>query len=147
MISDLDHITSRWKYASPGNAILLCTDDVFTRLDIKNAEVLIHYYIPTQSKYDFNYRFSFAMDNFLPEIEDHPRPESFVLVTDEFKNSLLGIVLLMERLGYTISEELKTEAIMLYCDKQVDKKDFRLCDQIKVLLFITVTFRLLITVF
>lgn len=51
VISDLDSLTNRWENATPGSAILVCTDDVLIRLNIRNAQTLIHYYIPEQSKY------------------------------------------------------------------------------------------------
>lgn len=73
------------------------------------------------------------MGNFHPENPEVPRPESFILMTEEFENSLLGIIRLIERFGYTIQDELRMKAILSYCEKQADKTDLPLCHHMKVL--------------
>ena len=125
-------LTHKWNVAHSGSAILICTDDVLARLDIKNAQTLIHYYIPHHSKYDFSYRLSFAMDNFVSNSLDDERPETHLLITKEFSNSLLTIVRFMQRFGHVVSDELATEAILNYCGKEVRKKSLPICSTLKV---------------
>lgn len=132
VVSDLNLLTQRWNDAQPGSAVLVCTDDVLARLDIRNAETLIHYYIPHHSKYDFSYRLSFAMDNFFKSSSDTERPETHLLITKEFNNSLLTIVRFMQRFGLAVSDELATEAILSFCGKEVRKKSLPICNTLKV---------------
>jgi hypothetical protein len=132
IVSDLDFTTQRWNHAQPGSAILICTDDVLERLNIKNAQTLIHYFIPHHSKYDFSYRLSFAMDNFQLRASEADRPETHLLITKEFNNSLLTIVRLMQRFGHVVPSELATEAILSFCGKEVRKRSLPLCGTLKV---------------
>ena len=105
------------------------------RLNIKNAQTLIHYYFP-RSKNDFNVRFSFALDRLKPiELEDE-RPVSHLLITEEFKNALLTIVRLMPRFGHVVSEDLKKEAMLSYCDIEFSKTQLPLCIELKVYVLI-----------
>lgn len=131
-MSDLDFVSKRWSYSQPGSAILICTDDVLERLDIKNAHTLIHYFIPHHSKYNFSYRLSFALDNFLRESCAVIKPETYLLITKEFNNSLLTIVRFMQRFGHSVSDELATEAILSFCGKEVRKKNLPFCETLKV---------------
>lgn len=125
-------MTLRWKNSQPGSAILICTDDVLERLDIKDAQTLIHYFIPHHSKYDFSYRLSFAMDNFTLHSSEAEKPETHLLITKEFNNSLLTIVRFMQRFGHRVPDELATEAILSYCEKEIRKKHLPLCASLKV---------------
>ncbi|XP_032782601.2 putative ATP-dependent RNA helicase TDRD12 isoform X1 [Daphnia magna] len=131
IVSDLDFITQRWNHVQKGSAILICTDDVLERLDIKNAQTLIHYFIPHHSKYDFSYRLSFAMDNFHLKATEADKPETHLLITKEFNNSLLTIVRFMQRFGHVVSDELATEAILSFCGKEVRKRNLPLCENLK----------------
>ncbi|XP_057379935.1 putative ATP-dependent RNA helicase TDRD12 isoform X2 [Daphnia carinata] len=131
IVSDLDFITQRWNHAREGSAILICTDDVLERLNIKNAQTLIHYFIPHHSKYDFSYRLSFAMDNFHLKATEADKPETHLLITKEFNNSLLTIVRFMQRFGHVVSDELATEAILSFCGKEVRKRNLPLCENLK----------------
>ena len=101
------------------------------RLNIKNAETLIHFFIPTHSKYDFSLRFSFALDRL--KSGEGQRPVSHLLITDEFKNSLLTIVKIMPRFGHPVPDDLKTDAMLSYCDKEFSKTQLPLCIELKVL--------------
>lgn len=116
--------------------VLICTDDILIRLGIKNADTLIHYYIPHQSQYDFSYRLSFCLDKFKCYSEDNmsqpEKPESHLLITKEFNNSLLTVVRYMQRFGLEVSDELATEAILSYCGREIQKKDLPLCLTLKV---------------
>ena len=104
------------------------------RLNIKNAQTLIHYFIPTHSKYDFSLRFSFSLDR-LKSIElESERPVSHLLITEEFKNALLTIVRIMPRFGHVVSEDLKKEAMLSYCDIEFSKTQLPLCIELKVLI-------------
>lgn len=134
IVSDLDFITQRWNHVQKGSAILICTDDVLERLDIKNAQTLIHYFIPHHSKYDFSYRLSFAMDNFHLKATEADKPETHLLITKEFNNSLLTIVRFMQRFGHVVSDELATEAILSFCGKEVRKRNLPLCENLKVVI-------------
>lgn len=131
-MSDFDYLIRRWNYAKSGSAVLICTDDVLERIDIKNAQTLIHYFIPHHSKYDFSYRLSFAMDNFKLGSSEAEKPETHLLITKEFNNSLLTIVRFMQRFGHAVSDELATEAILSFCGKEVRKKSLPLCETLKV---------------
>lgn len=133
IISDLDYLTSKWNNSEPGSSILICTDDVLERLDIKNAQTLIHYYIPHHSKYDFSYRLSFAMGCYKLNASDAERPETHLMLTKEFNNSLLTIVRFMHRFGYKVSDQLATDAILSYCGKEARKKNLPLCEILKVI--------------
>lgn len=134
----MDFLTKRWDYAQPGSAILICTDDVLERIAIKNAQTLIHYFIPHHSKYDFSYRLSFAMDNFMLGSTDVEKPETHLLITKEFNNSLLTIVRFMQRFGHSVSDELATEAILSFCGREVRKKSLPLCETLKVNSFLKI---------
>ena len=119
-----------WIECSP--AVLVCTDDILIRLNIKDADTLIHYFIPHHSQYDFNYRLSFCLDKFKCLSDGDRRAESHLLITKEFHNSLLTIVRLMQRFGMPVPDQLATEAILSYCGKEMKKKDFPLCHTLKV---------------
>ena len=103
------------------------------RLNIKNAQTLIHYFIPTHSKYDFSLRFSFALDRLKSLELEGERPVSHLLITEEFKKALLTIVRIMPRFGHVVPEDLKKEAMLSYCDKEFSKTQLPLCIELKVI--------------
>ena len=129
--TNFERIEQMW-IESPA-MILICTDDVLIRLNIRDADTLIHYYVPHQSQYDFSYRLSFCLDKFkCPSEENLTKPESHVLITKEFSNSLLTIVRFMQRFGLEVPDKLVTEAILSYCGREMKKKDIPLCFTLKV---------------
>lgn len=134
-VADLDSVNDRWKSVRNSFLILLCTDDILERLNIQNAEILIHYYMPDQSKYNFGYRLSFAMDHFHQRSSESDKPESHLLLTKKFHSSLLTVVRLMRRFGQKVPEDMETDALLAYYNKEVRKRDQQLCDKLKVSIF------------
>ena len=129
LVFDLDFVAQRWKQ---GRAVLLCTDDVVERLNIRDATTLIHYYIPQHSKYDFTYRFSLSLDKLSAEgVDEEDKPESYLLITEEFNNALLSIVRFMQRFGLPVPDDLITEAVFSFCNKEMNKRDNVLCPFLK----------------
>ena len=129
--TNFDYMEQIWIESSA--VILICTDDILVRLNIQDADTLIHYYIPHQSLYDFSYRLSFCLHKFKCHSEESfSRPESHLLITKEFHNSLLTIVRFMKRFDLEVPDQLAIEAILSYCGKEIKKKDLPLCLTLKV---------------
>ena len=133
-MSDLDLVAHRWESAPLGSAILLCTDDVVMRLNIRNAQTLIHYFFPQHSKYEFNFRMSCAMNRLTSDTPESEKPESHLLITKEFENALLTIARFLKCLGQEVPEDLSNAAVLCFGNKEYRKKDRPLCHVFKVLI-------------
>jgi len=102
------------------------------RVNIRDATTLIHYYIPQHSKYDFTSRFSLSLDKFSADgADEEDGPESCLLITEEFNNALLSITGFMQRFRLPVPDDLITEAVSSFCNKEVNKRDIVLCPFLK----------------
>lgn len=130
VVNDLDSLGQFWESAPSGSAVLLCTDDVLMRLNIQNAQTLIHYSF--RSKYDFNYRLSSALQRLTSATPESEKPECYLLITKEFENALLTITRFLKALGQSVPEDLTNAAVLCFGSKEYRKKDRPLCHLFKV---------------
>lgn len=142
IVTDLDFISQRWRHGS--DMVLVCTDEVLPRLNIVEAATLVHFYIPHSSKYEFNYRLSLCLDKFQKANDTGEssssstgadpggeRPQSHLLLTDEFNHSLLTMVRLMQRFGLAVSDALMARAVLAFADREIGRRRQPLCAYVK----------------
>ena len=81
-----ENIKHRWINEECGNmTILVCTDEIFKDLRLKNVQHLIHYTLP-ESWTSFSYRFSSCFDFFMKSIEYNEKYSSCLVLLDNENN-------------------------------------------------------------
>ncbi|XP_046468235.1 putative ATP-dependent RNA helicase TDRD12 isoform X1 [Neodiprion pinetum] len=134
IFTDIRGIRESWMVKVSGMySVLVCTDQVLSDLNIRDAELLIHYSLASNTKTQFFYRFSTLANNFSPQTrgKDRPKPR-FIMIADESNDTqLYGIITIMRRLKTKIRPEMKAYFEKIFISTEMAKTDRQLCENLK----------------
>ncbi|XP_075214755.1 putative ATP-dependent RNA helicase TDRD12 isoform X2 [Lycorma delicatula] len=115
------------------HAVIICTDDVLSELNITNGDRLIHYSLPS-SKTFFSSRFMCLLEkyhNIFMNQGGTPLCKVYVFVDEENDEQFPEIVDLMNRLKFPLPEKIKNVVKRINLQKETAKKKMPLCENVK----------------
>ncbi|XP_046735938.1 putative ATP-dependent RNA helicase TDRD12 isoform X2 [Diprion similis] len=114
-------------------SVLVCTDQVLSDLNIRDAELLIHYSLASNTKTQFFYRFSTLANNFSSQTREQDRPKPrFIMIADESNDAqLYAIINIMRRLGIAMKPEIEAYCEQIFISMEMAKTDHQLCENLK----------------
>ncbi|XP_043475288.1 putative ATP-dependent RNA helicase TDRD12 [Leptopilina heterotoma] len=126
-------IKRQWSQSVSGMyPILICTDDVLSDLNIKDAKCLIHQSINASTKSRFYYRFSTMSDNWQTSAE---KCKVFIMMDSSNNKQFNGLMEVMKRLHAPLPKDWIHAAKKIALSLDKEKRAYPICDNVKAMGF------------